>query len=143
MAVDAGLQRRLILSQQGIGGDRGNPCDGTGRVEGKSSMSVTAQKLQPAEMARMGQAQPLNTALMRLRKSIEGLEAVLHHHEREHNSAKALEEELQVLMQDRARLADELDHVKAKASKLDAVSAEVAGRLDVVMADIGSVLGGR
>ncbi len=106
-------------------------------------MSVTAQKLQPAQLRGVEPAQLVDKALIRLKKSIEGLDAVLHRREREHKTATALEEELQILMQDRARLADELDHVKAKASKLDAVSAEVAGRLDVVMADIGSVLGGR
>jgi len=106
-------------------------------------MSVTAQQLQPAEMAGVTTTRPLDQALVRLRKSIEGMEAMLHRREQERKTVVALEEELQVLLQDRARLADELDHVKAKASRLDAVSAEVAGRLDVVMADIGSVLGGR
>lgn len=106
-------------------------------------MSVTAQQLRPAEMDGVNRDRPLNQALSRLKKSIEGMEAVLHRRTREQKTVKALEEELQVLLQDRARLAHELDHVKAKASKLDAVSAEVAGRLDVVMADIGSVLGAR
>ena len=106
-------------------------------------MSVTAQHLQPAQVAGMDSSPTLNRAMVRLRKSIEAMEAVLHRREQEHKSARALEDELQELLQDRARLADELDQVKAKATKLDAVSAEVAGRLDVVMADIGSVLGGR
>ncbi|VAW13620.1 hypothetical protein MNBD_ALPHA09-1776 [hydrothermal vent metagenome] len=106
-------------------------------------MSVTAQRLRPDEMDGVNLDGALQQALSRLKTSIEAMEAVLHRREREHKSAGALEEELQVLLQDRARLANELDSVKARASKLDAVSAEVAGRLDVVMADIGSVLGGR
>lgn len=106
-------------------------------------MSITAQQLQPDELAGADADPPLNRALLRLKKAIEAMEAMLHRRERAHKSAGALEEELQILLQDRARLAEELDHVKAKASKLDAVSAEVAGRLDVVVANIGSVLGGR
>lgn len=106
-------------------------------------MAVTAQQFRRAEAGDAGRDSPLDGALARLGKAIDKLEAVLVRRERERKSAKALEEELQILFQDRARLAHELDRVKARASRLDAVSAEVAGRLDAVMANIGTVLGGR
>ena len=115
------------------------------RVElrGISNMSVSAQQIRPTEMDGVNLGSPIDQALLRLKKSIESVEAVLHGRDQARKSVKVLEDELQVLFQDRARLANELDRVKARAAKLDAVSAEVAGRLDVVTADIGSILGGR
>lgn len=106
-------------------------------------MSLSAKQIEPAEIIDVDRGAPLSQALARLKKVTENLEAALHRRERQSKSAKALEEELEVLFQDRARLAHELDQVKSKANRLDAVSAEVAGRLDSVMADIGSVLNAR
>lgn len=106
-------------------------------------MSVTAHQLRPEEVNEARTIDALDLSMARLKKAIDGLEVTLHRREGQRKSAKVLEEELQVLFQDRARLAHELDHVKAKAAKLDAVSAEVAGRLDSVISNIGSVLGGR
>jgi hypothetical protein len=105
-------------------------------------MSARAQQLR-ATVGNGAAASVLDGALARLGKAIDGLEAALDRRETARNSAGALEEELQVLFEDRARLADELDGVKARAARLDAVSSDVAGRLDAVIADIGTVLGGR
>jgi chromosome segregation ATPase len=100
---------------------------------------------QPAPSQSAGAAQPdqrLRTAVSRLRRAIDTLEAATQRQDRAQSSAASLEQELEVLFEDRSRLAQELDHVKARASRLDAASAEVSGRLDTVMTSLRSALAG-
>lgn len=82
----------------------------------------------------------LETAIDRLRRATDALEAALSRKERETKSAAALEQELEVLLEDRSKLAHELDQVRARASRLDAAGAEVSGRVDTVMSNLQSIL---
>jgi ABC-type transporter Mla subunit MlaD len=82
----------------------------------------------------------LGAALDRLRRAVDGLEAAMSREERQAKSVAALEQELEVLLQDRSKLAHELDQVKARASRLDAAGAEVSGRIDAVMSNLQSLL---
>ena len=98
---------------------------------------------QPATSKQSSYPEPdlrLDAAIDRLRRATGTLEAALSRRERESKSRADLEQELEVLLQDRSRLAQELDQVKAKASRLDAAGAEVSGRLDAVMASLQSLL---
>lgn len=106
-------------------------------------MSVRVQQLRSPVVPEPATESALDAALARLTQAFDGLEAVVHRRTQSKASTRALEEQLQVLFEDRARLAHELDRVKARAARLDAVSAEVAGRLETVITDIGTVLGGR
>ena len=85
----------------------------------------------------------LDTALDRLRRAAASLEVAMRKRDRSDRSVAALEQELQVLSEDRSRLAHELDQVKSRASRLDAASAEVSGRLDKVMSDLRGMLDDR
>ena len=49
--------------------------------------------------------------------------------------------EAEALRQDRARLAEELDQVRAKASELDEANREAQRRVDLAMSRIRKVLG--
>jgi len=82
----------------------------------------------------------LETALDRLRRATDALEASLSRQEREKRSIAVLEQELEVLLNDRSKLAHELDQVKARASRLDAAGAEVSGRVDALMSNLQSML---
>ena len=84
----------------------------------------------------------LDATLDRLRRATSLLEAAVRRRAVAEKSVAEIEQELQVLVEDRSRLAHELDQVKAKASRLDSASAEVSTRLDSVMANLRSVLAG-
>ena len=98
---------------------------------------------QPATSQHADFPQPENRfdlALERLQRAADALEAALARKERETKSIAVLEQEMEVLLNDRSKLAHELDQVKARASRLDAAGAEVSGRLDTVMSNLQSVL---
>ena len=98
---------------------------------------------QPATSRHADFRQPedrLGLALDRLRRAADALESALARQERETKSIAALEQEMEALLNDRSKLAHELDQVKARASRLDAAGAEVSGRLDAVMSNLQSVL---
>jgi predicted nucleic acid-binding Zn-ribbon protein len=82
----------------------------------------------------------LETALDRLRHATDALDAALSRQEREKRAVAVLEQELEVLLNDRSKLAHELDQVKARASRLDAAGAEVSGRVDALMSSLQSML---
>ena len=106
-----------------------------------SAVSAPSQRADYSDPEQAGDPEDrLETALSRLRRATDGLEAALSRRDREARSVASLEQELEVLLQDRSKLAHELDQVKARASRLDAASAEVSGRVEAVMANLQSVL---
>ena len=82
----------------------------------------------------------LDQAQRRLRRAVENLEKSLLRQDRAQNNATALEQELQVLFEDRSKLAHELDLAMTQVSRLESVGAEVSHRLEAVMGSIRTVL---
>ncbi|MHA1523542.1 MAG: DUF4164 domain-containing protein [Alphaproteobacteria bacterium] len=82
----------------------------------------------------------LEKAQRRLRLAVEGFEASLANSDRAQSNATAMEQELQVLFEDRSRLTHELDLALANVAKLETVGAEVSHRLETVMGGIRTVL---
>jgi hypothetical protein len=52
-----------------------------------------------------------------------------------------LEDEKRMLLEDRSRLAEELDEVKARANRLDKANSQVSVRLGAAMDNIKTILG--
>ena len=82
----------------------------------------------------------MDKAQRRLRLAVESFEASLLSQNRVQNNAIAMEQELQVLFEDRSRLTHELDLAMAKVTRLESVGAEVSHRLESVMGSIRTVL---
>lgn len=82
----------------------------------------------------------LEKAQRRLRLAVENLENRLLHQDRTQSKTTALEQEMQVLLEDRSNLAQKLDLAMTQVTRLESVGAEVSHRLEAVMGSIRTVL---
>ncbi len=76
----------------------------------------------------------------RFSKALDRLEATANRRLQRTKTVDNLEQELTALRQDRARLAQELDGMKAETKALEGVTDEVATRVDTAIRDIRAVL---
>ena len=76
----------------------------------------------------------------RFSKALDRLEATANRRLQRAKSVDNLEQELTALRQDRGRLAQELDGMKAETKALEGVTDEVATRVDTAIRDIRAVL---
>ena len=82
----------------------------------------------------------LDADMERFSSALAQLEAGISRRGIKAQSASSAERELVALREDRSRLADELDQMKAKARQLDETAGDVSGRLDEAIAGIKAVL---
>ena len=82
---------------------------------------------------------PIDTALARLVRAVVALEGALARH-LEVGRATALEAELALMQDDRARLALELDGALARAGRVAAAEADLARRIDRAIGQVRAVL---
>jgi hypothetical protein len=86
---------------------------------------------------------PLDLALRRLHDAVGSLEAAGARVIEVEKNGAASAGEIAALSADRVRLAEELDALNARASRLDMNNRDVSRRLDIAMDTIRSVLAGR
>jgi len=82
----------------------------------------------------------LDAAMERFSAALDQLEAGINRRGIKMQNASSAEKELAALREDRSRLADELDRVKAQARQLDETAGDVSNRLDDAIAGIRAVL---
>jgi predicted nuclease with TOPRIM domain len=82
----------------------------------------------------------LDSSMERFFKALDTLEASVNRQAVQGKSAEKIEREMAALSEDRSRLAQELDELKAQYRKLDEVNDEVSGRLDGAIKEIQGVL---
>ena len=82
----------------------------------------------------------LESAMERFSAALDQLEAGINRRGIKSQNASSAERELSALRDDRSRLANELDKVKAHARTLDETAGDVSGRLDEAIAGIRAVL---
>jgi chromosome segregation ATPase len=93
-------------------------------------------------MRQNGDESPLDRATRRLNAALDTLEAAINRRHEEDRQRDALEAQLQAFGSDRARLAAELDQVRARSTDLEAANREVSRRLDRASDTIRTVLAG-
>jgi predicted nucleic acid-binding Zn-ribbon protein len=84
----------------------------------------------------------VDAALRRFNAALDSFEAAVLRHQQTRKSIKALETEIQNLSEDRSRLAQELDEMRAYASDLDKIQKGVSKRLTAAIDNIRTVLEG-
>ena len=82
----------------------------------------------------------VDTAVKRLARALDALDAAVERRTQADQSEAALGAQVQALGTDRTRLAAALDGEAARSRKLEETNREIAGRLDVAMTSIQSVL---
>ncbi len=82
----------------------------------------------------------LDATLERFSQALDTLEATINRRLQRQIASEHLEQELAALREDRARLAQELDTIKAESKALEGVTDEVSHRLDTAIRDIRAVL---
>lgn len=87
-------------------------------------------------MARVG----LDEAVTRLERALDALEQAFERRRAAEDHIGDLEDEMHLLALDRARLARELDDLKARAVELETVNREVSRRIDSAMESVKTVL---
>lgn len=87
----------------------------------------------------MSDASAIESATRRLAAALDGLEAALERRREVDGRESALATQVAALGADRSRLAAELDEQTARALRLDAVSRDVARRLDLAMEAVRAV----
>jgi predicted nuclease with TOPRIM domain len=88
----------------------------------------------------MTETSSLDSSFKRLTRALTTLEAAVERRFDRDRSVNGLEGELSRLDEDRARLADELDHEKTRATRLEEANRDVSRRLVAAMETIRSVL---
>ncbi|WP_321344882.1 DUF4164 domain-containing protein [Breoghania sp.] len=88
----------------------------------------------------MNQASKLDAAFQRLSASIGQLEAAVNRRMASEKTVGALQDELQRLNEDRARLAETLDGAESRSDRLEQANKEVSRRLVSAMESIRTVL---
>ena len=83
----------------------------------------------------------LDSSMERFFKSLDKLEASVSRQAVQGKSAEKVQREIAALTEDRSRLAQELDGLKAQNRKLDEMNDEVSERLDGAIKEIQGVLG--
>ncbi len=84
----------------------------------------------------------VEAALRRFNAALDSFEAAVLRHQQTRKSITALETEIQNLSEDRSRLAQELDEMRAYASDLDKIQKGVSRRLTAAIDNIRTVLEG-
>jgi hypothetical protein len=79
-------------------------------------------------------------AVRRLEAALQSLEIAVEERLSLSAGSDTLAEEVQMLTTDRARLAETLDQIQARAAKLDSVNRDVSRRLDQAIETIRAVL---
>lgn len=82
----------------------------------------------------------LDSAMERFSAALDRLEAGINRRTITSQANGSLEREIAALRDDRSRLADELDRMKAHARQLDDTANDVSDRLDEAIAGIRAVL---
>ncbi len=90
----------------------------------------------------MSEDKDVEQALTRLDKALDSFEAAAVRAAHGNKLHGNLQGEVDVLREDRSRLADELDAVKSNARQLGDLNEQVSARLDGVMHNIRALLGG-
>lgn len=83
---------------------------------------------------------PVEAAARRLMAALDALEAAVERRREADHEEDRLAARIQALGIDRSRLAHELDAATARAHDLETVNREIAGRLDVAIGTIRTVL---
>ena len=92
------------------------------------------------EAVAMSESPAIDAASKRLSGALDALEAAMERRREADRSVAGLDAQLHALGTDRARLADELDDVSARARRLEQTNRNVADRLDQAMDAIRSVI---
>ena len=82
----------------------------------------------------------LDAAARRLDAALDALEAALHRHKAGERSAASLRGELQLMAEDRSRLAEQLDAAQDRIARLEAANEDASRRLDAAMETVRAVL---
>ena len=130
--IDAALTRLLRSGAQAAGSSR-FPVVRT-VVDGIAPVASPEPRMQPAKPASVEQA------LARLMASIAVLEVAAARRLEVDRSKGALETELALMQDDRARLAVELDGALARGNRLEATTEDLARRIDKAIGSVRSVL---
>lgn len=103
-----------------------------------------AQDSEPAATVATGQRVtgdgPLDTAVKRLARALDALDAAVERRREADRNEDTLAAQVQMLGVDRARLADQLDGEAALARQLKDANRDVAERLDKAIGEIQSLL---
>ncbi len=89
----------------------------------------------------MSEKSNMQLATERLEAALQGFEASVSNAKDAEKKRDALDKERQVLLEDRSRLADELDATKARVNKLDKARSVSARRVGAAMNSIRVALG--
>ena len=79
-------------------------------------------------------------ALRRLETALSGLELAIERRLAAKESAEGLNDEVQMLTADRARLAESLDQAQARAARLESLNRDASRRIGAAMEAISAVL---
>jgi hypothetical protein len=93
-------------------------------------------------MTDLGDRDPLDQALGRLIAAAEQVEAAVRLSAERAQSAHLRVRELEIFVEDRTRLAEDLDAANARAASLAGVNRDVSRRIEQTMDSIRGVLGG-
>ena len=85
----------------------------------------------------------IDTAVKRLARALDGLDAAVERRQEADRSEEGLASQLHALGVDRTRLATALDDEAARSRRLESSNREIAQRLDAAIASIQSVLDGQ
>lgn len=85
----------------------------------------------------------IDAATRRLTLALDALDAALDRRLESDRIGSGLSNQFRALGADRSRLASELDAETARARRLEAANREIAGRLDLAMSEIRSVIDAR
>jgi len=83
----------------------------------------------------------VEAALQRFNAALDSFEAAVLRHQQTGKTISALETEIQNLSEDRSKLAEELDRMRAHASELNTINNGVSQRLNAAIDNIRTVLG--
>jgi len=89
----------------------------------------------------MAEKSRMHLAMERFEAALRGFESAVGHATEAGRRRQAMESEIRQLQDDRARLAEELDKVKVRASRLDEANNQVSVRLGAAMDNIKTILG--
>lgn len=89
----------------------------------------------------MASAPKLNKAIEQFEQAMRQLEAAWAQAEQNKDTVSKMEGEAVAMKEDRAKLASELDEVRAKAEELAEANRQAARRIDLAMARVRTVIG--
>ena len=90
----------------------------------------------------MSEESKIELALARFESAISSVEVAVMKAQQSNQSHETLGQEVVALRDDRSRLAAELDEVKAAMRAQEEVNAQISARVDGVMHNIRTILGG-